>query len=137
MHEYALVLLVLWGYGTKVADMVESGVVAITSDEALEVMALCKGRGFEGLKVRVFDVTVPYGSWAGRAGCPRVTVVALPTHTHTWLFIPSLTMVWCVACAVCVQEPVETFELLERLILDQEYADEEGEDEEEEEEEGA
>ena len=53
VHEYALVLLVLWGYGTKVADMVESGVVAITSDEALEVMALCKGRGFEGLKVRV------------------------------------------------------------------------------------
>ena len=32
--------------------MVESGVVSITSDEALEVMALCKGRGFEGLKVR-------------------------------------------------------------------------------------
>ena len=46
-------------------------------------------------------------------------------------------MVWCVACAACVQEPVETFELLERLILDQEYADEEGEDEEEEDEEGA
>jgi hypothetical protein len=64
VHEYALVLLVLWGYGTKVADMVESGVVAITSDEALEVMALCKGRGFEGLKVRVC-VTVPCCSWAG------------------------------------------------------------------------
>ena len=66
VHEYALVLLVLWGYGTKVADMVESGVVAITSDEALEVMALCKGRGFEGLKVRVFDVTVPCGMMTGR-----------------------------------------------------------------------
>ena len=44
VHEYALVLLALWGYGTKVADMIDCGVVVVTSDEALEVMALCKGR---------------------------------------------------------------------------------------------
>jgi len=43
IHEYALVLLALWGYGTKVADMIDNGIVIITSDEALEVMALCKG----------------------------------------------------------------------------------------------
>ena len=43
IHEYALVLLALWGYGTKVADMIDCGIVVITSDEALEVMALCKG----------------------------------------------------------------------------------------------
>jgi len=117
---------------------VESGVVAITSDEALEVMALCKGRGFEGLKVRVFDVTVPRGSWAGLwlVGGRRQPSFACAANAHdTLLFVPFLTMVCDVACAACVQEPVETFELLERLILDQEYADEE--DEEEEDEEGA
>lgn len=76
-------LLVLWGYGTKVADMVESGVVAITSDEALEVMALCKGRGFEGLKVRVCDSAVRHddGAMARGRQAPAALLPARRTPT--------------------------------------------------------
>ena len=56
-HEYAVILISIWGFGTRVKELLEEGVVSISSDEALEIMDTCK-ENFETMKepVETFEL---------------------------------------------------------------------------------
>jgi hypothetical protein len=56
-HEYATVLLSLWGYGTRVRELIEEGIVEISAEEATEIMEACSGN-FDNMKepVETFEL---------------------------------------------------------------------------------
>ena len=56
-HEYAVVMLTLWGFGTRVSELIEDGFVCFTADEALELMDKCS-TNFENMKepVETFEL---------------------------------------------------------------------------------
>ena len=56
-HEYAVVMLTLWGYGTRVSELIEDGLVCFSPDEALQLMEVCTNN-FENMKepVETFEL---------------------------------------------------------------------------------
>ena len=56
-HEYAVVMLTLWGYGTRVSELIEDGLVSFSADEALQLMEVCTNN-FENMKepVETFEL---------------------------------------------------------------------------------
>jgi hypothetical protein len=40
-HEYAVILLALWGFGKRVKELVDEGIVSFSADEALELLDNC------------------------------------------------------------------------------------------------
>lgn len=56
-HEYAVILISLWGFGTRVRELIEEGLVSISADEALDIMDTCKDN-FEDMKepVETFEL---------------------------------------------------------------------------------
>jgi hypothetical protein len=56
-HEYAVVMLTLWGFGTRVSELIEDGFVCFSADEALELMDICT-TNFENMKepVETFEL---------------------------------------------------------------------------------
>lgn len=40
-HEYAVILLALWGFGARVKELVDEGIVSFSADEALELLDNC------------------------------------------------------------------------------------------------
>jgi hypothetical protein len=40
-HEYAVILLALWGHGKRVKELIDEGIVSFSADEALELLDNC------------------------------------------------------------------------------------------------
>ena len=56
-HEYAVILISLWGFGRRVRELVDDGIVRISAEEALDIMDTCRGR-FEDMRepVETFEL---------------------------------------------------------------------------------
>lgn len=56
-HEYAVVMLTLWGFGTRVSELIEDGLVCFSADEALQLLEVCTNN-FENMKepVETFEL---------------------------------------------------------------------------------
>ena len=56
-HEYAVILISLWGFGRRVRELVEDGIVCISAEEALDIMDTCRDR-FEDMRepVETFEL---------------------------------------------------------------------------------
>lgn len=48
-HEYAVILVSLYGYGVRAKEIIDEGLAKISPDEALEIMDTCKGK-YENMK---------------------------------------------------------------------------------------
>ena len=48
-HEYAVILLTMWGFGGRVGELIKEGLVTFSGDEALELLDCCTNN-FENMK---------------------------------------------------------------------------------------
>ena len=56
-HEYAVILLTMWGFGVRVSELIEEGLVSFSGDEALELLDSCTNN-FQNMKepVETFEL---------------------------------------------------------------------------------